>query len=255
MKIQVCCKKEPFYRVRKGQGSLPVIAARLPVAAVRQAYCADPKGFSLFYLAEEEQEEWASFRFPQKKFPWLAARVVAKRLYCRYMGRKGKVFHPRDVVIRKNRTGPGRGKPLLRTADPAGPAHFSDLSLSHAGQWALCALASNGRVGIDLEPLDDPAPSFIKLVYTPAEVVALNALFDRMTLPERVKLLWVMKESLLKALGVGFYYGLGSVRLTGANEAGPVFITAPALLELPVGTVNMSYGVFNGCIFCITLVH
>lgn len=228
------------------------MAAKLSTEAVRQAFCADPDEFSRLYLAEEEQEELASFRFPPKKFPWLAARVVTKRLYCRYMEGKSKAVHPRDVIIRKIRDGPGRGKPLLR---PAGPTLFSDLSLCHAGPWALCALASIGRVGIDLEPVDEPTPLFVKTVYTTGELEALNALFGRMTLPERVKLLWVMKESLLKALGVGFYYGLGSVRLTGANEAGPVFTATPDLPALPERPVNMSYGFFKGCVFCITLIR
>lgn len=230
------------------------MAARLPVAAVTLAYCADPDGFTRLYLAEEEQAELSSFRWPQKKFPWLAARVAAKRLYCRYKRGRGEIFHPRDVVIRKIRAGPGRGKPLLRVVGPAASTFFSDFSLSHVGQWAVCALASYGRVGIDLEPVEDLSPSFIRTVYTPGEMETLQTIAGSFTLSERVKLLWVMKESLLKALGVGFYYGLGSVRLTGANEAGPVFTTAPDLPALPGRLVSMSYGFFKGCVFCITLI-
>jgi len=231
------------------------MAAKISVATVRKAYRADPDGFSRLYLAKEEQEELSSFRFPQKKFPWLAARVVTKRLYCRLMRGKGKVYYPHEVAIRKISAGPGRGKPLLRVAGLARLTIFSDLSLSHAGPWALCALTNNGQVGIDIEPVEESSPLFTKTVYTSGEIEALNVLFGRMTLPERVKLLWVMKESLLKALGVGFYYGLGSVRLKGAGETGLVFTIDPHIPEILVRYVNMYYGFLKGCVFCITLIR
>ena len=86
------------------------------------------------------------------------------------------------------------------------------------------------------------------------EMEALNAHFGRMTLPGRVKLLWVMKESLLKTLGVGFYYGLGSVRLIGANEIGPVFTIRTDLQELSLRPIYMSFGFIKSCIFCITII-
>lgn len=246
--IQACCELIGAKRL-DGTGNLPVLAARVSIPAVRLAYETDPAAYARFYLAAGETAELVELRFPQRRFPWLAARVAAKGLYCSYAAVHGASVAPSQVEAYRLQDGPRRGKPLLRVTGARGVPDLSDVSLSHAGGWACCALAREGRVGIDVEPLEEASSSFWETAYTPAERQALADLPGPPGLPERARLLWVMKESFLKALGVGFAHGLGSLRLHAVHRAGAVFTTT---LAPPGGAVRMYYGFFAGHVFCIT---
>jgi len=87
------------------------------------------------------------------------------------------------------RTGP-YGKPF----SPNGPA----FSLSHSGDW--CALVTGeGDVGMDIEKMDENHLSVAPVVFTPDERTWLAA-----ESLERFYTLWTLKESLMKAVGLGF---------------------------------------------------
>lgn len=73
----------------------------------------------------------------------------------------------------------------------------ADFSLSHGGGFAGCALlAAPGRVGLDLEAAGAASAVELRLVRHPADPVFSGS-------PAEATALWVAKEAVLKAAGVG----------------------------------------------------
>lgn len=99
----------------------------------------------------------------------------------------------------------GLGRPTLD------PALRSDVSfnLSHSGRWALLAVTSGARIGVDIERVRPGvrAEALAKRFLSDREAVALVAL------PAAIRgdaffRTWVRKEAYLKALGAGVPAGL-----------------------------------------------
>ena len=126
-------------------------------------------------------------------------------------------------------------------------------SLSHAEGHLAFAFSGVGPVGIDIEPSTRAAelPEIADRVCTPAEAGALRQL-DRPTRAARLLELWVRKEALLKAAGIGLerametfeapagvplrLEGLGAVR-AGMLASGPDCAAAIASVVHP-GTAS-----------------
>lgn len=89
------------------------------------------------------------------------------------------------------------GCPRLRDS----PVHTS---LSHSGRWAAVAVTAAGPVGVDMEPVDRRAvmPGIAERLCHPSELAALAALAPSERATALLEL-WVRKEALLKAAGVG----------------------------------------------------
>ena len=102
------------------------------------------------------------------------------------------------------------------------------VSLSYAGDWALCAVARAVEIGVDCEvmaPLDDAA-DVAALCFAPQE----RALLARLPPPEQLALfyrLWTRKEALVKALGLGLAYPLTSLSVAQETRGGPVAVEVP----------------------------
>lgn len=111
-----------------------------------------------------------------------------------------------DVKFKYNRL----GKPSLADLHKS-PLQFN---VSHSDDWALFAFSKSTPVGIDIE-VPRVRTKFLELasqVLSEKELAAIES----MTLAERelqIKLAWVAKESLLKAIGVGIGTGMRLVEL------------------------------------------
>lgn len=102
-----------------------------------------------------------------------------------------------------------QGKPEL----PGMPWHFN---LSHSGDWAICALGMES-VGCDIEKLGPARMNVAERFYTPVELARLKAAEEG----ERALLfyrLWTMKESFLKATGLGLSLPLNAFEITPEGE-------------------------------------
>jgi 4'-phosphopantetheinyl transferase len=97
---------------------------------------------------------------------------------------------------------PRAGKPRL----PGGP----DFSVSHSGGLVACALATAGRIGLDLEPVAAVRASTVARVMSAQE----RARMARGELAATDA--WVMKEAVVKAAGRGIG-ALGAVALGGGR--------------------------------------
>jgi 4'-phosphopantetheinyl transferase len=122
------------------------------------------------------------------------------------------------------------GKYLLRTAliDAGFPADFErirytrfrrpylpdgpDFNISHSGCRAVCAFSSGGRVGIDLEEINDLPIHDYKTHFTAAEWD--NIIKSPSPVPTFYQY-WTAKESVLKADGRGLGLPLAGLDVTG----------------------------------------
>lgn len=72
-----------------------------------------------------------------------------------------------------------------------------DFSLSHSSE--ICAIAVNeGKIGLDVEKMEETFPNEAKMIFTEEEKNWAGDCADRSYQ------IWTMKESVLKAAGVGF---------------------------------------------------
>jgi phosphopantetheinyl transferase len=83
-----------------------------------------------------------------------------------------------------------------------------EFSIAHAGRWVVCALASAGDVGVDIEPLARPRalPAW-RHVFDAEELAAARS-------PRMALAIWTAKEAALKAAGASFAE-LPQVRVRG----------------------------------------
>lgn len=124
--------------------------------------------------------------------PLREARTIAYSLHRLLLGAQSG-GDPVDVRLVRDE----RGCPRI-------PGDFVHTSLSHAEGCIAMAVSSAGPVGIDLEPADRMAvmPEIAARVCHPSEVAALGRLAGS-DYNAALLALWVRKESLLKAAGIG----------------------------------------------------
>ena len=142
------------------------------------------------HLTGEEKARATKFRSQADSDHWAACRTGLRLVIAQACG-----MDPKDVPIT---LGPN-GKPLL--GPPLGHLHFN---LSHCSDLALVAVAAS-PVGIDLER-SDRAPELLGCEETFCHPEELTALPQEQE-PRATSLLeiWTAKESVLKALGTGFF--------------------------------------------------
>jgi len=114
-----------------------------------------------------------------------ARSLLGVALACRLLSAaSGRCIEPRAL----------RYTPLGKPHVPGLPA----FSIAHAGYWVVCALASAGEVGVDIEPLARPGA-------LPAWRSVFDAEERRAAHSTRAALaIWTAKEAAIKAAGASF---------------------------------------------------
>ncbi len=158
-------------------------------------------GAGLWQLLDAgERVRAARFRFDRHRGQFIAAHGL-KRLMLSWLG-AGRAASLRF------RAGP-QGKPALAAEPGGGPdLHFN---LTHTDGLVACAVVLGRPVGLDAEPLDRPVELGVaERFFAPAELAWLRSLPEA----ERARgflRLWTLKESWLKAVGVGLHLPLRDV--------------------------------------------
>ncbi|APW64439.1 hypothetical protein LPB137_00620 [Poseidonibacter parvus] len=99
----------------------------------------------------------------------------------------------KDIVIERSPT----GKPFLKNLENI------DFNITHSGDWVACVIDSN-NIGIDIEQIKDIDLTDYKEILTTEETDYINGKL------ENFYQIWTLKESYIKALGVGVYKSLSS---------------------------------------------
>lgn len=156
-------------------------------------------------LAADERDRVARFHFDHLRRRQEVATGLLRLVLGRLTGR------PPDSL--RFETGE-YGKPAL----PGGPA----FNLSHSGDWWLLGVATEGRLGVDVE-VHRPLPDLDSLARTTfradeaAEVLGQGAGEERHRAFFRV---WSRKEAFIKAVGLGLSYPLDRFRVASDDHAG-----------------------------------
>jgi len=139
--------------------------------------------------------------------PVLRARISARRLV--------------DAVLPRYLGGSADSLKISRDSNgrPYVAGTRLDFNLSHSGDWALLAVASGTRVGVDVEQVrnDRDFRAIARRYFSDSEARMIYGLSDAAVALARFYRLWTAKEAALKALGTGIANGLAETTLTGEN--------------------------------------
>ncbi|PCF95300.1 4'-phosphopantetheinyl transferase family protein [Vreelandella nigrificans] len=137
-------------------------------------------------LSQTERQRACRFRHHADVVRAVTTRAALRRLLSAQTG-----MAPEKLVFSEN----AYGKPLLKSANGLA------FNVSHAGGYALIALATCGQVGVDIERRRPEAElaSLSDLILSPSERRYHDSGRSALPFIER----WVVKEAVLKALGLG----------------------------------------------------
>jgi phosphopantetheinyl transferase len=141
-------------------------------------------------VTPEDRQRVVATMHPRRSAEYLAGRALLRHALAQYTGRPAASFRIETT---------SDGKP--QCVD--GPA----LSVAHSGDLLVCALADLEALGVDVETgTPRELAAVAERFFTAAEVSWLAAEPE-----QRFRMLWVLKEAYLKALGVGLAGGLSSL--------------------------------------------
>jgi 4'-phosphopantetheinyl transferase len=166
---------------------------------------------ALALLTDEERAQHARFIPPRKRHEYLVTRVLAKTVLGQVLG-----LAPTDVHFTQNQW----GRPEI------GGVHFN---LTHTDGLVALLVSQEHEVGCDTE-LISRAPKLLELgpnVFAPKELSELAAM-DASERPLRAVTLWTLKESYIKARGMGLALALDGFAFR-FSEAGVRLEVEPAL--------------------------
>lgn len=201
-----------------------------------RVWCADVEARSATELAVDlelldsrEREQAQRFYFEADRRAYITAHALVRRALSDAAAAgddSGRTIDPRDWHYR---TG-SHGRP-----DVAGPPHAPPLrfNLSHCRGMVTCAVTSVLDIGIDIEDTRRNAPLEIADHYfAPTEVAALRSL-PAAEQPGRFFVYWTLKESYIKARGLGLSLPLAefAFSVAGANKDSPRVTLSAALLR------------------------
>jgi NAD(P)-dependent dehydrogenase (short-subunit alcohol dehydrogenase family)/phosphopantetheinyl transferase len=179
-------------------------------------------------LVDEEREAFERLISDRRRSEWLAARVAAKDLVACHL-RNFYGYRPAlaDVVVLKDDNGAPYIELRGEAATALPDAELPPTTITHSHGVAIAGIAAPGEpstVGIDLEVIEPRNDSFAKNYFTenerqlevPSDLLGSDD-DPRSTL---LTLLWSIKESVSKALGLGLNLKLGEVLVTGLRKDG-----------------------------------
>jgi len=151
------------------------------------------------FLSISELSQYRAFRFPKRGREWLLGRWNAKALAHSLPAYRHYPLNQIEIATRPE------GAPYLRLPDRVVPAGC--LTISHSGNLAACALITSPglQIGVDLEKIEARPGSFVQDYFTGSE----QQLVEQYPVDTRAlltTLVWSVKESMLKALGVGLHW-------------------------------------------------
>ena len=147
---------------------------------------------ALALLNAEERQQHQRYIPPAKRHEYLVTRVLVRSVLGEALGKAPDVL---QFVVNE------WGRPALAPGSSSAPIHFN---ISHTDGLVVCFVSTTHEVGVDTELLSR-APRLLALapnVFAPQELSDLAALpADQQA--QRAVLLWTLKESYIKARGMG----------------------------------------------------
>lgn len=155
------------------------------------------------WLSAAEVRRLAALTNPKRRREWLLGRWTAKRLLQRLL--LAETRHEFPLAAITIASGPN-GAPEAHLASAGAPVSgHHRLTLSHSGEYALCAasLSDGGQpLGADIEQVAPRSPSFVEDFFTPAEAAQVHAQ-PAAERDQAITVIWSAKEAALKAVRLG----------------------------------------------------
>ncbi len=173
---------------------------------------------ALEWLDEEELARWRGFQHPGPRRRFALCRSALRALLCERLG---------CVNDRLEFGAAEYEKPFAVLRGSPAPVSFN---VSHSGNHGLIAIADRGRVGIDVEDFSDrpDLDGIIEMVCGPAEQAELALTRGRAKLRLFYKI-WTIKETLIKAVGMGLYMDMSEFEVPIAMRHG----SKSGIIQLP----------------------
>lgn len=154
-------------------------------------------------LSPDEHARAARFHFPRDRDAFATARGVLRVVLATYLDER-----PAEIAFRYTEY----GKPMLSTARDVGSLRFN---VSHARGVALCAVARETDIGVDVERIRDdfPITEIAERFFSRDEAEGLAALPTRQRYAAFFDI-WTRKEAYIKARGEGLSHALESFSVT-----------------------------------------
>ncbi len=148
-------------------------------------------------LSTEELEKYSSFKVPKRQKEWLAGRFAAKAVIGNFLNSS---LNPKNIPITYDLS--GRPVCLLNNKKYL-------LSITHSGDWAGAVVKNENCsfLGMDIEKIEVRSKFWIEDYFHKEEVKTGS--------PEHLTKLWTIKESVLKALGLGLTANLLDIKIDG----------------------------------------
>lgn len=169
----------------------------------------DDEEAALGWLDESEKSRARKFIDMSARRRYVLCRAATRALLCRRL----------DCANERLEFGESRyGKPFAVLDRKPAPVGFN---VSHSGAYGLIAVASEGRVGVDIEErvVRTNLDSLIEYVLAPDEQAELSLESGNVKVEMFFKL-WTIKEALLKALGTGFYLDMAKFEVPSSIRMG-----------------------------------
>ncbi len=165
-----------------------------------------PLDYTEEFLSNPELLKLSGLRFPKRRDEWLLGRWAAKCLVQSISPYQG--YSLDELEIRNTKD----GAPFIQ--QPDGAVLADSLSISHSHRFAVCALSlgPDFSIGADLEKIEPRSEAFSADYFTPVEQ-ELVAFYPKEVRQTATNLIWSMKESMLKALGVGLRWDTRKVEV------------------------------------------
>ena len=164
---------------------------------------------ALAWLDDEERTRWNRYRHTGARLQFALCRASLRAILCRELDCRNEQlkFGASDF-----------GKPFALVDGALAPVSFN---VSHSGKHGLIAVASRGRVGVDVEERTAPRDmdGLSEAVFSRKEQAELAAAQG----DGKVRLffaLWTMKEALVKALGAGLSLDMSGFEISPEMRCG-----------------------------------
>ncbi len=170
-------------------------------------------------LSADERTRWRAFKFDHHRREYLATHALARTALSHY-----HQLAPEAWRFQLNT----HGKP---TTDPECGLRFN---LSNSLSLAVCLIAHRAEVGVDVEPFES-AGEIAKLapeVFSQQELAQLEPLRESERL-QRALSLWTLKESYIKARGMGLALPLKKFSFLFDTDGGIRLELDPCLDDQP----------------------
>jgi len=170
-------------------------------------------------LNEAERVQQARFYFPHDRHRYLVTRVLTRTVLSRYAG-----VAPRDWIFRPS----VHGRPEICNDEPA--ARLISFNLSHSKHFVIMAITRELPVGVDTEDCQtrEPPLEIADRFFAPDEVSELRSLPPQQQL-RRFFQYWTLKESYIKARGLGLAIPLDQFSFDLRAHQHVTFATRPSL--------------------------